>query len=196
MFLIDFLEDNIMTTLELAGERVLTTGQLAELCGVTSNKVNLKLSKNRDSFQSSDYRLLTGTELEQIKVQLQKTSKAGSMKVWTFEGATKMAHLLGNEKVKNTLNRYYQRLFPFGVTNVQKDNIEQDKLLNVIVTAMQTIKQDSEKPLIDEMKERIKLLEKIVAEKDTQIKDSTELQATLAAQNGQYLTIIQQLLSK
>lgn len=186
-----------MKILEYDGQRIMTTGQLAEICNVTADKINLQLSKNRSRLEDSGYRILKGSDLNRFKRELSLKTKAPSIGIWSADSAATMAVMLGNEKAQSIIRSYFLRLFPFHQrTTVTQNDIQGTMTADILINEIRAMKQNSEQSLIDEMKERIKLLEKIVAEKDTQIKDSTELQAALTAQNGQYLTIIQQLLSK
>lgn len=90
-------------TVELKGIRVLTTKQLAEEYGTTSNTIKVNFTRNRSRFiDGKHYISLTGDELKNFKKQVTQSNlvdgRASHLYLWTEKGALLHAKSLNTDK--------------------------------------------------------------------------------------------------
>lgn len=95
--------ENLLKPIEWGGQVVITTAQLAEVYGTTSDNINNNFSQNSNRFEAGKhYILLTGEELRQFKnlpvingVVSKNTSR---LYLWTRRGASRHCKILGTDK--------------------------------------------------------------------------------------------------
>lgn len=95
--------ESFMMPVEYKGQVVITTAQLAEAYGTTSDNINNNFSQNSNRFEAGKhYILLTGEELRQFKnlpvingVVAKNTSR---LYLWTRRGASRHCKILGTDK--------------------------------------------------------------------------------------------------
>ena len=93
-----------LTVLENNNERVLTTKQLAEVYETKENNIKNNFNNNKDRFiEGKHYYKLTGEELKQFilqvkEIDLQISSMARTLYLWTKRGASRMCKMLDTDK--------------------------------------------------------------------------------------------------
>lgn len=99
----DMIENKIQTPIEWSGQVVITTAQLAEVYGTTTDNINSNFLKNKDRFrEGKHYITLTGEELRAFKNNptfsgvVGKTAK--QLYLWTRRGASRHCKILGTDK--------------------------------------------------------------------------------------------------
>ena len=104
-------------TVETKGIRVLTTKQLAEEYGTTSNTIKVNFTRNRNRFiDGKHYISLTGDDLKEFKKQVTNCNlvdgRTSHLYLWTEKGALLHAKSLNTDKaweVYDYLVDYYFR---------------------------------------------------------------------------------------
>lgn len=99
----DMIENKMPTPIEWNGQVVITTAQLAEVYGTTTDNINSNFLKNKDRFrEGKHYITLTGEELRAFKNNptfsgvVGKTAK--QLYLWTRRGASRHCKILGTDK--------------------------------------------------------------------------------------------------
>lgn len=92
-----------LEVIENAGQRVLTTAQLAECYGTYAENITYNFNQHRDKFvEGRHYFLLKGRELKEFKHQIGNSkvvkSNASHLYLWTEEGSLHHAKSLGTGK--------------------------------------------------------------------------------------------------
>lgn len=90
-------------TVETKGIRVLTTKQLAEEYGTTSNTIKVNFTRNRNRFiDGKHYISLTGDDLKEFKKQVTNCNlvdgRTSHLYLWTEKGALLHAKSLNTDK--------------------------------------------------------------------------------------------------
>lgn len=88
---------------EWGGQVVITTAQLAEVYGATTNNIKDNFSRNKDRFtEGKHYILLTGQSLREFKNQAAESDlvskKTSQLYLWTRRGASRHCKILGTDK--------------------------------------------------------------------------------------------------
>lgn len=95
--------EHFMTPIEWGGQVVITTAQLAEAYGTSTDNIKKNFSRNADRFkEGKHYIVLTGEDLRAFKQQVTEShlvSKATSqLYLWTRRGASRHCKILGTDK--------------------------------------------------------------------------------------------------
>lgn len=88
---------------EWGGQVVITTAQLAEVYGATTNNIKDNFSRNKDRFtEGKHYILLTGQSLREFKNQAAESDlvskNTSQLYLWTRRGASRHCKILGTDK--------------------------------------------------------------------------------------------------
>lgn len=89
--------------IEWGGQVVITTAQLAEAYGATTNNIKDNFSRNKDRFtEGRHYILLTGQTLKEFKNQAAESDlvakNTSQLYLWTRRGASRHCKILGTDK--------------------------------------------------------------------------------------------------
>lgn len=95
--------EHFITPIEWGGQVVITTAQLAEAYGTSTDNIKKNFSRNADRFkEGKHYIVLTGEDLRVFKQQVTEShlvSKATSqLYLWTRRGASRHCKILGTDK--------------------------------------------------------------------------------------------------
>lgn len=97
--------DNVklQTPIEWNGQVVITTAQLAEVYGATTDNINDNFSRNKDRFkEGKHYIFLTGQVLREFKNQSADSGvvakNASQLYLWTRRGASRHCKILGTDR--------------------------------------------------------------------------------------------------
>jgi len=85
------------------GQTVITTAQLAEVYGATTNNIKDNFSRNKDRFtEGKHYIVLTGQTLKEFKNQAAESDlvakNTSQLYLWTRRGASRHCKILGTDK--------------------------------------------------------------------------------------------------
>ena len=99
----DMIENKMPTPIELNGQVVITTAQLADVYGASTDNIKDNFNRNKDRFVSGKhYILLTGNDLRQFKNQVAETDlvdkRTSQLYLWTRRGASRHCKILGTDK--------------------------------------------------------------------------------------------------
>lgn len=99
----DMVENKMQTPIEWDGQVVITTAQLAEVYGASTDNIKDNFNRNKDRFVSGKhYILLTGNDLRQFKNQVAETDlvdkRTSQLYLWTRRGASRHCKILGTDK--------------------------------------------------------------------------------------------------
>lgn len=99
----DMIENKIQTPIEWNGQVVITTAQLADVYGASTDNIKDNFNRNKDRFVSGKhYILLTGNDLRQFKNQVAETDlvdkRTSQLYLWTRRGASRHCKILGTDK--------------------------------------------------------------------------------------------------
>lgn len=125
---------NLLKPIEWGGQVVITTAQLAEAYGTTSDNINNNFSQNSNRFEAGKhYILLIGEELRQFKnlpvingVVSKNTSK---LYLWTRRGASRHCKILGTDKAWEQFDYLEDNYFEKHPNSIQLTTQEQIQLL-------------------------------------------------------------------
>lgn len=95
--------ENFITPIEWGGQVVITTAQLAEVYGTTTDNINKNFTQNKERFESGKhYVFLVGEELREFKshpIFKEVVGKTTSqLYLWTRRGASRHCKILGTDK--------------------------------------------------------------------------------------------------
>ena len=99
----DMIENKMPTPIEWNGQVVITTAQLADVYGASTDNIKDNFNRNKDRFVSGKhYILLTGNDLRQFKNQVAETDlvdkRTSQLYLWTRRGASRHCKILGTDK--------------------------------------------------------------------------------------------------
>lgn len=99
----DMIENKMQTPIEWDGQVVITTAQLADVYGASTDNIKDNFNRNKDRFVSGKhYILLTGNDLRQFKNQVAETDlvdkRTSQLYLWTRRGASRHCKILGTDK--------------------------------------------------------------------------------------------------
>ena len=99
------------------GDLILTTEQLAEFYGTTSNRIKQNFNNNRDKFiEGKHYFKLDGERLASFKLQvanfdLQISPMTRSLYLWTKRGASRHSKMLGTDQAWDMFDELEENYF-------------------------------------------------------------------------------------
>lgn len=95
--------ENFMTPIEYEGQVVITTAQLAEAYGTSTDNIKKNFNRNSDRFkEGKHYILLTGENLRLFKERVTEShlvpKTTSQLYLWTRRGASRHCKILGTDK--------------------------------------------------------------------------------------------------
>lgn len=108
---------NDLTPIENQGQRVLTSDQLAELYGVSTNVIKNNFANNRDKFiDGVHYIKLEGNALKEFKSQVKNIDLpinkfASTLYLWTKRGAARHSKMLGTDQAWDMFDSLEENYF-------------------------------------------------------------------------------------
>lgn len=119
---------------ELNGQRLLTTEQLADFYGATEIQIQQNFSNNRDKFtEGKHYFLLKGDALRDFKNRLDNFElvgkRASSLILWTKRGASRHSKMLGTEQAWDMFDELEENYFSKRKQELSMDPRERLKLM-------------------------------------------------------------------
>lgn len=104
-----------LAIIEHAGERVLTTEQLAEVYECDVNQIQQNYKRNSERFvKDKHYFKVEGIELNNLRLtfsQLQISPKTRSLMLWTRRGASRHCKMLGTDKAWDMFDQLEETYF-------------------------------------------------------------------------------------
>lgn len=99
----DMVDNKMQTPIEWDGQVVITTAQLADVYGASTDNIKDNFNRNKDRFvNGKHYILLTGNDLRQFKNQVAETNlvdkRTSQLYLWTRRGASRHCKILGTDK--------------------------------------------------------------------------------------------------
>jgi len=157
-------------------DKAYLTAEAAEVLKCKVEKIYNTFKNYSENFvYGIDYVDLTGCALKEAKQRGEIPSKArNSVRIWSQSGVDKFKSIFSAMQSKRSRG---EELSEGTLTGNNMSGV-----INSLIDEIVTMNSRQSQALINEMSERIKLLEKVIEDKD--------------AQNDQYLNIIQQLLNK
>lgn len=133
------------------GQTVITTAQLAEVYGATTNNIKDNFSRNKDRFtEGKHYILLTGQALKEFKNQAAESDlvakNTSQLYLWTRRGASRHCKILGTDKAWEQFDYLEENYF---------DRQEQKQTPLTLQQQIQTIAKGT-----DELYQRVDALDK------------------------------------
>lgn len=109
---------------EWGGQVVITTAQLAEVYGATTDNISDNFSRNKARFtEGKHYIFLTGNELKEFKNQSADSGvvakNASQLYLWTRRGASRHCKILGTDKAWEQFDYLEDNYFDRGANNKQ-----------------------------------------------------------------------------
>lgn len=97
------VNDKQVMALEWKGERVITTAQLADVYGTSTDNVRVNFNNNKEHFkEGKHYILLKGSELQEFKSNVNDIyavkSNVNKLYLWTRRGASRHCKILDTNK--------------------------------------------------------------------------------------------------
>lgn len=108
---------NDLTPIENQGQRVLTSDQLAELYGVSTNVIKNNFANNRDKFIGGvHYIKLEGNALKEFKSQVKNIDLpinkfASTLYLWTKRGAARHSKMIGTDTAWDVFDSLEENYF-------------------------------------------------------------------------------------
>lgn len=101
---------------EFNNELILTTEQLAEFYGTTTNRIKENFSRNQDKFiEQKHYYLLEGKQLKEFKNQVAKSdlvaARSSHLYLWTKRGASRHSKMLGTDRAWDMFDELEENYF-------------------------------------------------------------------------------------
>ena len=99
----DMVDNKMQTPIEWDGQVVITTAQLSDVYGASTDNIKDNFNRNKDRFvNGKHYILLTGNDLRQFKNQVAETNlvdkRTSQLYLWTRRGASRHCKILGTDK--------------------------------------------------------------------------------------------------
>ena len=102
--------------LEVKGQRILTTEQLAEFYGTTAKAISQNFTNNKSKFEKGKhFYLLKGSELKDFKNQFDDfelvAPRSAHLYLWTSRGASRHAKMLGTDQAWDVFDQLEESYF-------------------------------------------------------------------------------------
>ena len=148
------------------GETVITTSQLAEVYGATTNNIKDNFLRNKDRFtEGKHYILLTGQTLKEFKNQVAESDlvakNTSQLYLWTRRGASRHCKILGTDKAWEQFDYLEENYF-----DRDKNSLD----ISELSPELQMFKK------IWDMQAKQELETKRIAAEQKQIKETVEIQ--------------------
>ncbi|MCW6111900.1 ORF6N domain-containing protein [Clostridium sporogenes] len=177
---------------EINGQRVLTTEQLAEVYGVEPIRIQQGFIRNKEKFQKGKhYFRLIGEELKEFKANYLKDSSlkyASELMLWTERGANRHCKILDTDKAWEQFDNLEETYFRVKENKVEVNQLSPElQMFNNLFKSLATTELEQKKlsAAVKETKEEVQAIRDVVKLDTTSWKeDSTNLINKIAQSLG------------